>query len=152
MSRAQIEFVKWVRQVHPQVYQAAVSRVARKSALGGLGDDLTSDISFDPSSININPSVSASIDAATSGSGNNWSDIINSLAGAITQVAPQIVQTKAQLSAIQINAQRAANGLPINVTGASLLSGQGLGGNTGLMIGLVALIGGGLLLARGKKR
>jgi len=151
MNQAQVAFVKWVQQVHPTVYRAAVSRVARKNSLGGLGDDLTSDIVFDPGTVNVSASTTAALNAATSDiSGNSWSDIINSLAGAITTVAPQIVQTKAQLSTIQINAQRAANGQR-PITSTSLFTGQGLTSNSGLMIGLAVLIGGGLLLASGKK-
>lgn len=149
--RSTVEFVKWTQQHHPDLYRAAVARVVRKSSLGGLGDDLTSDIVFDPGSVNISDSASSAINAAASGatSGNSWSDIINSIAGAIGTVAPQIVQTKAQLSTIQINQQRAAQGLsPIG--SASLLTGQGLGGNTGLILagglGLVAL----LLLSGGR--
>jgi hypothetical protein len=152
-NRSTVEFVKWTQQHHPDVYRAAVSRVIRKSSLGGLGDNLTSDLVFDPGSVNVSDSANSAINAAASGatSGNSWSDIINSIAGAIGTVAPQIVQTKAQLSTIQINQQRAAQGYP-PIGSASLLTGQGLGGNTGLMIGMAVLLGGGLLLMSGKKR
>lgn len=149
--RSTVEFVKWTQQHHPELYRAAVARVARKSALGGLGDNLTSDLVFDPSSLNVSDSAMNAIAQAQGSSGNSWSDIITSIAGAIGTVAPQIVQTKAQLSTIQINQQRAAQGYP-PIGSASLLTGQGLGGNTGLMIGIAVLLGGGLLLMSGHKK
>lgn len=149
INRGQVEFVRWTKANHPDVYNAAVARVGRKQSLGGLGDDLTSDLVFDPSSLGISDAVSSSLaNSAADTSGNSWSDIINSVAGAISQVAPQIVQTKAQLATIQINAQRAANNqAPIGA--ASLLSGQGLGGSTGMLVLVAAILGGGFLLASG---
>jgi hypothetical protein len=138
-------FLRWVRATHPQVYQSAVRRVASRAGLGGLGDDLLSDVTFDPGSVDLSSDVSSSIDSAVSSqsSGDSFSSILDSLAGAVTSIAPAIVNTQAQLSTIQINAQRAQQGLP-PISSTSLLTGQGLGGSTGLIlllgVGVLALV------------
>jgi hypothetical protein len=147
MSQAQVAFVKWVKQAHPDLYRAAITRVARKTRLGGLGDDLTSDITFDPNAVAVSDSTVSAIDAAatSSDSTGQWSDVINSIANAITTVAPTVVQSQAQLKTIQINAQRAA-------ANQSLLgSGSLLSGSTGMML-MLALLGGGVLLLAGRSR
>jgi hypothetical protein len=149
MSQAQIEFVRWVKQTRPDVYRAALTRVARKSRLGGLGDDLTSDISFDPGNVTVSDSTAAAIDAAATStdSTGQWSDVINSIANAITTVAPAIVQSDAQLKTIQINAQRAAaNQHP--VTTSALFSGKGLAGSGVMVAGLGLLAAAFLLLGK----
>jgi hypothetical protein len=148
MNQAELDFVRWTQKHYPPVYHAAIAQVARKGSLGGLGDDLSSSVSFDPSAVSVSDSAMQSIDSAVnSASGNSWSDIISSVANAIGTVAPAIVKTKADLSAIQINQQRAAAGLTSKVTGASLISGQVLGMSSGVMLGVAALVLGGLLLS-----
>lgn len=143
-------FVKYIKDQHPRVFAVAVKRARTRSALGGLGDDLTGDISVDTSAISVDPSVSAAVDqaAADQTSSSDWSGLIDSIANAVTTVAPSVVQTQAQLSAIQLNQQRAAAGLSSNVTANSLLT--GVGGSTGLM--LLALLGGGALLLASRRR
>lgn len=149
---ANAQFVKWVKDRYPHVLAVAARRVGQKNALGGLGDNLIGDVAVDTSDISIDPSVSAAIDqAASSGFSSSWSDIIDSLAGAIGTVAPQIVQTKADLATIQINQQRALNNQSILARG-SLLSGQGLTGSTPLLLIGGLLVGGFVLLQASRKR
>jgi len=150
----QLAFVKWVKQTQPLVYQAAIAKVANKSRLGGLGDNLASDISFDYSDIGLSNEDQSAIDSAVSSSStSSWGDgissVIDSLSSAISSVAPAIVNTKAGLSAIQINQQRAAAGLPL-ITGASLVTGSTLASGDGLLIiGGIGLLA--VLLAMGGK-
>jgi hypothetical protein len=146
MSASNLAYLKWLRQAQPAVYKAAVTRVARASHLGGLGDDLLSDISFDPDSVSLSDTTTAAVDNAVTSSssdGSSASDIIDSLASAVSTVAPAIVTTQAQLATIQLNAQRAAAGLP-PIGSTSLLTGQGLTGSTGVLLllglGLVAMM------------
>lgn len=150
MSTSNALFVKWVKDHHPAVFAVAARRARTRSALGGLGDDLVGDVSVDTSTISVDPSVSAAVDqaAADQTSNDSWSGLIDSIANAVTTVAPSIVQTQAQLSTIQLNQQRAAQGLS-PVGSSSLLTGRGLTGNTGLI--LLALLAGGALLLASKK-
>jgi hypothetical protein len=144
-------FVKYIKDQHPRVFAVAIKRARTRSALGGLGDDLTGDISVDTSAISIDPSVSAAVDqaAADQTSSSDWSGLIDSIANAVTTVAPSVVQTQAQLATIQLNQQRAAAGLsPVGST--SLLTGTGLTGSTGLI--LLAVLGGGALLLASRRR
>lgn len=125
---AQIAFLQWVKKNHPQVLNAAVQRVQRKVSFGGLGDDLTSDITFDPGSLSVSDDASGALSQSVSNNPSydtDWSGIISSVANAIPQVATTYVQTQAQLQTIQLNAQRAAQGLP-PLNSSSLLTGQGL--------------------------
>jgi hypothetical protein len=96
----QIAFLQWVKQENPAVLRAAVAKVQRKVAFGGLGDDL------------ISPSSST-----------DWSGIISAVASAVPTVASSVVQTQAQLATINANAQRAAQGLA-PLTAQQLLTGQ----------------------------
>jgi len=148
-TQTQAQFVRWVRAAHPAVYQAALSKVSRKSAMGGLGDDLMTDINFDVSAIQPNYNTRDLDAQVTSGGGNSWSDIIDSIAGAITQVAPAVVQTKSQWDTINLNATRARNGYPLVGSGA-LMGGASLGGNSMLLIG--GLLLGGVLLLKGRSK
>lgn len=142
---SQVAFLQWVRANHPQVLAAAVAKVQRKTSLGGLGDDLLSDISFDSDTVSAadNIDFSNSSTAAAPSSSTDWSGIIGAVAAAVPTVASSIVQTQAQLSTIQLNAQRAAQGLP-PIGSTSLLTGQGLTGSTGMLLmlglGLVAVL------------
>lgn len=126
---SQVAFLKWVGKNHPDVLRAAMQKVQRKTSLGGLGDDLTSDITFDPDSISVSDGIDYSTAGASNPSGSSsstdWSGIISAVASAVPTVATSIVQTQAQLQTIQLNAQRAANGLP-PLGSSSLLTGQGL--------------------------
>lgn len=143
----QAQFIAWTKKYHPQVYAAAVQKVQRKVSLGGLGDDLTSDISFDPGSV----SASDDIQFDTSGtnapsSSTDWSGIIGAVATAIPTVAQSVVQTQAQLQTIQLNAQRAAQGLP-PLGSTSLLTGQGISSISPTTLLLVLGIGAFALMA-----
>jgi hypothetical protein len=151
-----LDFVRWVKQQHPAVYRAALAKVASQSRLGGLGSNLADDLTFDPGSIDVGTSEQASIDSAVSSptadsSSSDWgssiSSVVNSLSSAISNVAPAIVTTDAQLKAININAQRAQTGQPL-ITGASLLTGSTLASGDGIVIiGGIALLA--LLLSKG---
>lgn len=147
----QVAFLQWVKANHPQVLAAAVAKVQRKTSLGGLGDDLLSDISFDPDSVSASDSISyanANTNMPTA-NGADWSGIINSIASAVPQVAGSIVQTQAQLQTIQLNAQRASQNPPLPpLTSQQLMSGQfgSVSTSTILMLGVglfavVALMG-----------
>jgi hypothetical protein len=149
---ANLSYLRWLKQNHPQVLKAAITKVQRKSALGGLGDDLTSDISFDPSTVSVSDDISSAIDTATTNptsapaTSTDWSGIIGAVAAAAPAVATSVVQTQAQLATIQVNAQRAAAGLP-PLGSTSLLTGQGLAANSGTLllllgVGAVALLAG----------
>jgi len=142
-------FVQWVKANHRPVYEAALKRVAQRNRLGGLGDDLLTDVSYDPSSANVPTDVTASLDSIAASNSNSASDIIDSIAGAVTSIAPAIVQTQAQLSTIQINAQRAAQGLP-PLGSTSLLTGQGLSAVSPMVLLIGAAVVGGILLMKGK--
>lgn len=144
-------FLKWVRQNHPPVYAAAVRKAVQKNTLGGLGDDLISDVSVDTSSYQVPDSVNNAIDAAStsSSSASDWSGLLDSIAGAVTTVAPAIVQTQAQLATIQTNQQRAAAGLP-PIGSTSLLTGSGLSSTSGLVLAGIAGVGLILLLSMKK--
>lgn len=147
----QLSFIKWVKSAHPRVYQAAIQKVQRKSALGGLGDDLTSDITFDPGTV----SVADNIDYSTAGAANpsgtsastDWSGTINAVAGAIVQVAPTLVQTDAQLKQINTNASLAQRGLPMV---GNLLTGTG--GSMSMSTVLLFALGIGAIALVGSKR
>jgi hypothetical protein len=143
-------FVKWVKTTQPRIFALAANRARTRSTLGGLGDDLVGDVSVDTSTVSVDPSVTAAVDqaAADQTSSDTWSGLIDSIANAVTTVAPAVVQSQAQLSTIQLNQQRAAAGLP-PIGATSLLTGAGLTGSTGLM--LLALLGGGALLMLSKK-
>lgn len=146
-------FVGWVKKAHPQVYAAAVQMVKRKSAFGGLGDDLISDISFDPNSIsvsdfNVAPD-SGNPQGAPTSSGNSWSSVIDSIANAIPKVAGSIVQTKSALDTINVNARLAQQNKPLLPYG-SLLTGAG-GVNLNVLLWGGAFVGA-LLLLRGRSR
>lgn len=146
---ATAEFVRWVRSNHRPVYDAAVRRVSRKTSLGGLGDDLTSDVSFDPGSISVSDSASSAIDNAVSSgssSSGSWSSLLDSLSSAITTVAPTIVQTDAQIQLINANAARAAHNL--SPLGAGSLFGTGGMSSSTLLIGGGVLLGAFLLMSR----
>lgn len=161
-------FLGWVRTTHPQVYARAMRLMfAPHTALSGLGDDLTSTIDVG-SNAGLSDSESQSLAQAasdTAAQGNSWADIFTGVANTITAVAPAIVQTEAQQNLLQINTQRAQQGLPpltyingVPVSAASLAPATGataqleaaLGGG-----GSIFLIGGalvlGLLLLGGKK-
>jgi hypothetical protein len=155
MQSSEAMFVKWVKDAYPRVFAVAVKRARARSNLGGLGDDLMGDVSVDTSAMTVDPAVTAAVDQAAadqSSSGTDWSSLISSIANAVGTVAPQIVQTQAQLDTIKINQQRASQNMR-PITSQSLLTGQGLtsmfSGNTGVFL-LVALLGGGLLLASKK--
>lgn len=152
---ANLTYLRWLKQNHPQVLRAAVTKVQRKSAFGGLGDDLTSDITFDPSTVSVSDDVSSAIDTATTNptsapaTSSDWSGIINAVAAAAPAVATSVVQTQAQLATIQANAQRAAAGLPL-LGQNSLLTGSGLlTGSSGSIL-LIALGIGAVALMAGK--
>lgn len=120
-------FVAGVKQHFPALYRAAVQKVQRKSAFGGLGDNLLSDISFDPGSISVSDwSVSDSGTPASGGmtSGNSWSSVIDSISSAITQIAPAVVKTKVALDTINTNAKLAQANRPLIPYGG-LLTGAG---------------------------
>lgn len=136
-------FLKWVKDTHPQVFAAAVRKAKAKTFLGGLGDDLVSDVSVDPNAITVDPSVSAAVDQAStdSSTADAWSGFFSALSSAVSNVAPSIVQTKAQLATIQANQARAAAGYSANVTPSSLLTGMGLSGGSSSMILLVGGLG-----------
>lgn len=148
MSQAQAQYVKWVKDRYPHVFAVALKKAQRKTTLGGLGDDLLSDVNVNPDDITVNASVSQAVDNAANGTGSfDGSGFLDSLVSAITSVAPALVQTKADLAAIQLNQQRAAQNRGV-LTGNSLITGAGIGSGTSLLmlaalgIGAIALIGG----------
>lgn len=148
-QQSQAMFIKWVKDTYPQVFAVAVKKAQRKTTLGGLGDDLLSDVSVNTDDISVNPTVAAAVDSAAAGnSSSSWSGFLDSLTSAITSVAPAVVQTKADLAAIQMNQQRAAQNRG-TITGKSLITGMGLTGNSGMMI--MAALGVGALLLVGTR-
>lgn len=143
----QAQFLKQIKDQHPRVFAAAVRKVQMKRAFAGLGDDLTSDLTVDPSTISIDPTVSAAVDqAASSGDTSDaWSGFFSAISDAVSNVAPTLVQSQAQLAAIKANQQRVAAGYAPNVTASSLMTGVGsaLTSGSGIMImgvGLLAVI------------
>jgi hypothetical protein len=149
--KAQKLFLQTVRAQHPALYQRAIARVVAPSGLGGLGDDLTQDIDIgDPTaSIGISDDVTNSVNNAvdSSSTDDSTASVISALASAAATIAPAVVTTQAQLATIQLNAQRAAAGLAPLGSSASLLTGAGLTGSTGLIL-LLAVGAGVLLLGR----
>lgn len=122
-------YLAWVRQTHPQVYWTALRRVLTPaSGLSGLGDDLTATVnpnlatvSIDTSGVSDIPSdISASIDQAnqSQGSSSDWSSFFNAVANSISSIGSTVVQTQAQQNLLQINTQRAKQGLaPLTASG-----------------------------------
>lgn len=146
--QAQAQFLKWVKDHHPKVFWAAVKKVRQKSALGGLGDDLVSDVSVDSENLTIDPSVTAAVDQAAQdqSTADSWAGFFSALSSAVSNVAPQVVQTQAQLAAINANAARAA-AAKTPVTATSLLTGSGVSaGGTAIALAIAALIGLGILM------
>lgn len=137
-------FLGWVRTNYPSVYAKALTQTfgyAGRPGLGGLGDDLTDsitapddditlqDVSFDPNSVGAPTDVNSAVSSAAStvqSSGSSWSDFFNSLATNISSVGNAVLTTQAQANLLQINTQRAQQGLPpltsygVPVTAASL--------------------------------
>jgi len=129
-------YLAWVRSTFPNVYTGALTQLlSPKAGLSGLGDDLTSSITasidagtYDPqamreasanysspvSDVSISPDVQNSIDQAnqTSSSSSAWGDFFNNLSSAISNVGSSVLQTQAQANLLQINTQRAQQGLP----------------------------------------
>jgi hypothetical protein len=124
-------YLAWVRTTQPKLYWSALMRTfGNNSNLGGLGDDLTSSVTPDLSVVDttgaldlspssdvtdaVNSAYNATLTPSSSGSG----DVFSSLANAITSIAPTIVQTQAAENLLQINTQRAAQGLaPLSANG-----------------------------------
>jgi hypothetical protein len=128
-------YLAWVRTAYPSLYWRAVTRTfSPQSGMSGLGDDLTDSITVDPSSVSTSitlPGVDQqtidAINAANSTTQSNTStDWFGQLANAITSIAPTVIQTQAAENLLQINSQRAAQGLPpltangVPVTGSML--------------------------------
>lgn len=114
-------YLAWVRTNHPQVYgQALHVALSPRSGMGGLGDDLTDSLTgtgvdFSTTVTGLSDADAASLAASADQStaqGSSWGDLFNSIANAVTTVAPVIVQTQAQQNLLQINTQRARQGLP----------------------------------------
>lgn len=113
---SQLAYVQWTKQHFPQVYRAAINKVQRKVALGGLGDSLLSDITFDAD--NLSPIDSLEYERGASGpsapaASNDWSNIITSVANAIPTVAGAVIKTKADWDLINLNADNARRGYPL---------------------------------------
>lgn len=125
VSAGKQQYLAWLRTNFPDLYAKTVTAVvtnhlAQASGLSGLGDasidtsniDFTSGASVDTSA----PSLSVD---SSAGGGSIW-DSISSSAGSlfsaitsgVQQLAPTYVQTKAQLSLLDINTARAQQGLP----------------------------------------
>jgi hypothetical protein len=138
-----LALIQWTRKNFPDVYKAAVSKVQRKVAFGGLGDDLLSDISFDSSTIDNTPSFDLSTDGANqpnaSSSSTDWSGIISSVAQAIPTVASSIVSTQSQLALIHTNASLASQGKPLvnSLTNPGIASTAA--GNSLLILGVLGI-------------
>lgn len=145
MSQATARYLKWVKDSHPQVFAIAVKKVRMRTALGGLGDDLTSDLSFDPGTVAVDPSASAAVDQAANSSSvsDAWGSFFSSLSDAVSNIAPQIVKSKQELTQIQVNQQRASRGLgPL---------GQAPNFSAAWLIGGAAVVGV-LMMAKGHRR
>ncbi|MGH3574921.1 MAG: hypothetical protein ACRDUW_24375 [Pseudonocardiaceae bacterium] len=125
-------YLAWLRSTHPDIYVAALRKVAGKPrSLGGLGQDLMSsmtapDMASIASDVQLLPDVTTALDSATTSSSGRWTDIFPSIANAVTSLANTYFTTSAQsnlLSAqsnlLQLNTQRATQGLP-PVTAAGL--------------------------------
>lgn len=114
---SKLAYVQWTRQHFPLVYQAAINKVQRKVALGGLGDNLISDISFDAGSLSASDNIGYSENGASNPSApsasTDWSNIIDSVANAIPTVAGAVIKTKAEWDLINLNAANAKRGLPL---------------------------------------
>ena len=149
MSQVTAQYLKWVKDTYPIVFWTAVRKAKQKSALGGLGDDLVSDVSVDSENLTVDPTVTAAVDQASqdASTADSWAGFFNALSSAVSTVAPQVVQTQAQLAAIQTNAQRAAANKSV-VSSGSLLTGAGLTSSSGLLIGGLLLVGALALFAR----
>lgn len=174
MNAKQI-YLAWVRTNFPQVYSQAMRAVlAPDTTLAGLADDLTAsitpgfqDVTVDTSAQSIDPAVEASISQAaadaTSDGSTSWTDIFNGITNAISSISSTVVQSKAQQNLLQINTQRAQQGLPpLTANGvpvsASMLAPasttlakleSSLGGGGGMLV--LGALGLGLLLLLGKR-
>ena len=137
-----LAYIQWTRKNFPAVYKAAVTQVQRKVSLGGLGDDLLSDVSYYPANYSVSDDISYESGADypsgnPTANGTDWSGIINSVASAIPKVAGSVVQSKAAWDLINTNSQLAQRGLPLQ---SSLLSPSAIQQNTTLILGLGALV------------
>lgn len=125
-------YLGWVRTYYPKAYGAALVQTFGKGrGLMGLGDDLiapianfspdltsTADLTSSVSDVGVTSDVSDAINnaynatVASPASSSSSGDWFSSLANAISSVAPAVVQTQAAENLLQINTQRAAQGLP----------------------------------------
>jgi hypothetical protein len=166
-------YLALVRTQYPRLYYAALQRVfSPRSNLGGLGDDLTAtitpdlvssdDLSADVPDISsdVTDSINAAYNASQSASSTTQggsTDYFSAIANAISSLAPTVVQTQAAENLLNINTQRAAQGLPpltangqivtssmLSPTSATLAQMEAALSGSG---GSVLLIGGAVLLA-----
>lgn len=176
-------YLALVRTQYPVLYYRALKSVFGKSAgLGSLGDDLTDSISapdlvstedltsglytgIDSDTSNAINSAYNATQASSSTTQGGSTDWFGSLANAISSIAPTVIQTQAAENLLQINTQRAAQGLPpltqngypvtssmLSPTNASLQQMEAaLAGGSGslLLIGGIALVGVLLLMNSG---
>jgi hypothetical protein len=158
-------YLAWVRSRYPKVYWSALKAVftPQQSALGSLGDDLTSSVTPDLTastdltgdlSPDISSSTSDAVNAAynatvsPSSSGTDTASIFNSVANAISSIGQSVVTTQAEQNLLSINTQRArqglpplsANGLPVTASGLVPTSATiaqieaSLGGSSGMAL------------------
>lgn len=174
-------YLGWVRTAHPALYgRALVSVFGKGGGLSGLGDDLTSSISAPDlvssddiisgvSDIGVTSDVSDAINTAYNSTvaspSTSSGDFFSSLANAISSIAPTVVQTQAAENLLQINTQRAAQGLaPLTANGIPVTSSMlsptsatlaqmeaALSGSSGFILPLL-LVGGVVVLAMAMKK
>lgn len=149
-KQSQLAYLNWLKRESPGTYLQAVRRAMSAQGLGSLGDDLIasvgmSDASF--SAADIGDASQAIGNASGSLDTSSWGSLFSNIANAVSQIAPTIVQSKAQLATIQLNAQRAAAGQSL-IGANSLFTGQGMSSISPTMMLLgVAVLGGVLILS-----
>jgi hypothetical protein len=108
-------YLAWLRTNYPLQYIAALRKITNKPrSLGGLGDDLTAsfsspDMSQIVSETQVSPDVTSAVNAAVSAQGSD--SVFNSIANAVSNIATTYLQTSAQSRLLDINTQRARQGL-----------------------------------------
>jgi hypothetical protein len=121
VSAGKQQYLAWLRTNFPDLYAKTVTAVvsahlAQASGLSGLGD--SSDFSMPDFSSGWSPDTSAPTLTVDGGSSiwdsisSSASSLFSTIANGVQQLAPTYVQTKAQLSLLDINTARAQQGLP----------------------------------------
>jgi hypothetical protein len=147
-KQTQLAYLHWLKQTSPATYQRAVKRALSAQGLGALGDDLIESVGIGDASLSaadIGDASTAIANASATVDDSSWSNLFSNIVNAVSSIAPTVVSTQAQLATINLNAQRAAAGLP-PVGSSALTTGVGLSSISPTMIMIIVALGGGLLL------